>query len=85
MNPVPDPSIAVGFIDIGLYSPGGLDIPEGLLGFQDCKWLWGSLPTVTVRVAYETGKLKAYDKTSGDELPETDLTGQAVSFMAFGQ
>jgi hypothetical protein len=84
MNPVPDPSMAVGFLDLGLYTPGGLEIPAGLLGFQDCKWMFGSLPSITGKIAFDTKKLILYDQ-QGIEIPETDFTSQNFSFIAFGQ
>jgi hypothetical protein len=86
MNPLPSNEMAVGFLDLRLYSPGGLTIPDGLLGMQQCKWLFGTLPTIDAKVLWAgPSVLKCFDKNTGDELPETDLTGQILSFIAFGQ
>ena len=86
MNPLPSPEMAVGFLDLGLYAPGGLTMPDGLLGFHECKWLFGTLPTIDAKVEWASPNLlKCYEKGTGIELPETDLTGQILSFIAFGQ
>lgn len=86
MNPIPSPEMAVGFLDLGLYAPGGLDVPAGLLGFTSAKWLYGSTPAIEARINWDApDKIICSDKATGQELPATDLTGQVVSFIGFGQ